>query len=48
MCGGFDTQWNEITADWCKLRSEESHVLRTPPNIFKEKRMVRMGKWRSA
>jgi hypothetical protein len=47
MCCGFDTQWNELTSDWCKLRSRETHVLHTPPNIIKEKRMVRMGKGRS-
>jgi len=48
MCGGFETKWKELTADWCKLRSEKTHVLHTLPNIIKEKRMVRMGKGRSA
>jgi hypothetical protein len=48
MCGEFDTQWNELTADWYKLRNEETRVLHTPPNIIKETRMVRMGKGKSA
>jgi len=48
MCGGFHTQWNKLAADRCNLRSEETHVLHTPPNIIKGKRMVRVGKERSA
>jgi hypothetical protein len=48
MCGGYDPQWNELTADWCKMRSEDTHILHAPPNIIKKERMVRMAKGRSA